>query len=70
MATKANTAPRAWSPGDRVAIADHSEAHGDTGTVLYTQGNGIVVVELDQGCAWPVFSGDELLPLESEDANG
>jgi len=45
--------------GDRVRIIDHSEAHGDIGVVWSIESNGIVLVELPQGCLWPC-SADEI----------
>jgi hypothetical protein len=48
-----------WAVGDEVVIADYSEAHGDTGKIDCIQKNGIILVELDQGCIWPV-TADEL----------
>ena len=46
--------------GSRVRIVDGSEANGDLGVVLYIQNNGIIVVELDQGCVWPITEEREL----------
>ena len=51
--------PPCWAVGDSVVIADHSEAHGDKGRVDFIQENGIILVELEQGCIWPV-TADEL----------
>lgn len=59
--------------GDRVIVQDHSEAHGDHGTVWHIQDNGIIVVELDSGCLWPILVGEELAPeepVQSERAGG
>jgi len=53
--------PPCWVIGDAVVIADHSEAHGDKGRVDFIQDNGIILVELEQGCMWPV-TADELQP--------
>lgn len=49
-------------PGDRVIIQDHSDAHGNHGTVWLIQNNGVILVELDPneediesyGVLWPV----------------
>lgn len=49
--------------GTRVKIVDGSEAHGDEGVVLDLQ-NGVCVILLDQGCAWPVCDVSEILILE------
>lgn len=40
--------------GDRVIVMDGSEAHGDRGVIAIIQNNGIILVELDEGCLWPV----------------
>ena len=40
--------------GDRVRIVDGSEAHGDMGKVDWIQQDGLIFVELDAGCIWPV----------------
>ena len=53
--------PPCWAVGDAVVIADHSDAHGDKGRVDHIQDNGIILVELEQGCIWPV-TADELQP--------
>ena len=51
-----------YAAGARVQITDHSEAHGDIGTVLWVQNNGLIIVELDgEKCCWPV-TADELKP--------
>lgn len=42
-------------------ICDHSEAHGDKGIVLWTQADGLIIVELEGGACWPV-TVDELKP--------
>ena len=42
-------------------ICDHSEAHGDKGAVLWTQEDGLIIVELETGACWPV-TADELKP--------
>lgn len=52
--------------GSRVRIVDGSEANGDLGVVLYIQNNGIIVVELDQGCVWPITEERELEEVDSE----
>lgn len=52
---------RRWAVGDSVVVADRSEAHGDKGKVLQVQDDGIVLVQLEQGCVWPV-TADELQP--------
>jgi hypothetical protein len=57
--------PRPWAVGDEVVIADYSEAHGDKGKIDRIQNNGIILVELDQGCIWPV-TADELRQEEAE----
>ncbi len=59
MSDKVWANPQHWSVGDKVVIADHSEAHGDRGKIDRIQDNGIILVELDQGCIWPV-TADEL----------
>jgi len=59
MADNVWTSPHPWTVGDKVVIADHSEAHGDKGRIDCIQDNGIILVELDQGCIWPV-TADEL----------
>jgi G3E family GTPase len=43
-----------WTVGDAVVIDDFSEAHGDRGCIHAIQENGIILVELEQGCIWPV----------------
>ena len=53
--------PPCWAVGDAVVIADYSEAHGDKGRVDFIQDNGIILVELEQGCIWPV-TADDLQP--------
>lgn len=40
--------------GDRVRIIDGSEAHGDKGVIITIQADGLLLVELEQGCLWPV----------------
>ena len=47
---------RGWcyAAGDAVEICDGSEAHGDKGKVLWIQDNGLIIVELEAGCVWPV----------------
>lgn len=50
--------------GDTVEICDHSEAHGDKGRVLWTQEDGIIIVELESGVCWPVTS-EELKPYNA-----
>jgi hypothetical protein len=55
--------PRPWVVGDEVVIADYSEAHGDKGKIVRIQDNGIILVELEQGCVWPV-TAEELWPQE------
>ena len=52
-------------PNDRVRITDGSEANGDTGTVLWTQADGLVIVELEAGCVWPVTE-DEFVIIEEK----
>lgn len=59
--------------GDRVKIVDRSEAHGDIGVIWSLpsledeeSGNGIIVVELDNGALWPV-SGHEIRPIDEEE---
>ena len=56
-----------WAVGDSVIVADHSEAHGDKGRVDHIQADGIILVELEQGCIWPV-TADELQPNEKDQA--
>lgn len=41
------------SVGDVITITDYSDAHGDNGIVWRIQDNGIVLVELENGCLWP-----------------
>jgi len=50
-----------YAAGDAVEICDHSEAHGDKGKVLWTQRDGLIIVELESGCCWPV-TAEELKP--------
>lgn len=45
--------------GNRVRIVDGSEAEGDSGTVYAIQANGIILVELGQGCIWPLMGEHE-----------
>jgi len=52
---------RCYAAGDAVEICDHSEAHGDKGKVLWIQKDGLIIVELESGCCWPV-TADELKP--------
>jgi hypothetical protein len=66
-----DTAPRSvvqqqacYAAGDAVEICDHSEAHGDKGKVLWTQKDGLIIVELESGCCWPVTE-EELKPHNS-----
>ena len=61
-----STQPRI-TEGMRVIINDHSDAQGDKGVVLAIQCGEIVIVELDQGCVWPVLM-DELIPDTSPGA--
>ena len=56
--------PHPWAVGDKVVITDYSEAHGDKGKIDRIQDNGIILVELEHGCIWPV-TADEL-QLEKE----
>ena len=51
--------------GDRVVINDYSDAQGDHGRIDHIQANGIILVELDEGCIWPVDGEHELI-LEGE----
>ncbi len=57
---------RGYAAGDAVEICDHSEAHGDKGKVLWTQEDGLIIVELETGCCWPV-TADELRLHNSQD---
>jgi hypothetical protein len=50
-----------YADGDAVEVCDHSEAHGDKGKVLWTQKDGLIIVELESGCCWPV-TAEELKP--------
>lgn len=61
-------AARDYKPkvGDRVTIEDCSEAQGDKGTILYIQSNGVILVELDAGCVWPLVGCTELEPITEE----
>lgn len=45
--------------GDRVYIADFSDAHGDAGTIYDIQDDGLIIVDLGE-CLWPVFSERDL----------
>lgn len=54
-------APSKWAVGKSVIINDYSEAHGDKGKILSVPDTGIILVELEQGCIWPV-TADELKP--------
>ena len=45
---------RAFGVGDYVTIADYSEAHGEKGRINHIQSNGIIHVEMEGGCVWPV----------------
>jgi hypothetical protein len=47
-------AAHGYAAGDAVEICDHSEAHGDKGKVLWKQKDGLIIVELESGCCWPV----------------
>ena len=58
--------PACYAAGDAVEVCDHSEAHGDNGTVLWTQKDGLIIVELESGCCWPV-TADELKPHNNKD---
>jgi hypothetical protein len=49
---------RDYEEGDVVEICDYSEAHGDKGIVLWTQEDGLIVVELECGVCWPVTAGE------------
>jgi hypothetical protein len=40
-------------------VSDHSSAHGDKGTIWKIQADGLILVDLEQGCVWPV-TADEL----------
>ena len=46
--------------GTRVIVKDYSEAHGLYGVVFDVQDNGIILVELDTECVWPVENESEL----------
>ena len=46
----------AWKVGDRVIIEDYSDAHGDRGEIHAIQDDGLIIVELDEGCIWPVLA--------------
>ena len=46
--------PACYAAGDNVEICDGSEAHGDKGKVLWVQDDGLIIVELEAGCVWPV----------------
>ena len=58
--------PACYVAGDAVEICDHSEAHGDKGAVLWTQDDGLLMVELEGGACWPV-TADELKPHNVQD---
>jgi hypothetical protein len=47
-------APHGYAAGDCVEICDGSEAHGDKGEVLWVQDDGLIIVEIEAGCVWPV----------------
>lgn len=52
-------------PGTRVRVVDHSDTHGDVGSVfeycLNDRGEReICLVLLDVGCVWPLVSPSEL----------
>lgn len=47
-------AAHGYAAGDNVEICDGSEAHGDKGKVLWVQDDGLIIVELEAGCVWPV----------------
>lgn len=49
--------------GYNVEICDGSIAHGNKGKVLWVQDDGLIIVELEEGCAWPVTE-TELKVLE------
>lgn len=53
--------------GNRVIIKDYSEAHGLYGVVFDVQDNGIILVELDTECVWPVDDEYELEVVVDED---
>lgn len=50
-----------FAAGDSVEICDGSMAHGDKGKVLWVQDDGLIIVELETGCVWPVTE-DEIKP--------
>ena len=54
-----STRPQSWAVGDAVIVSDHSSAHGDKGTIWKIQADGLILVDLEQGCVWPV-TADEL----------
>jgi len=52
--------PKVMKVGDRVVVCDHSEAHGDIGTIYIILNNGIILVDLEECLSlWPVYD-DEL----------
>jgi hypothetical protein len=53
-----------YAAGDAVEVCDHSEAHGDKGKVMWTQKDGLIIVELESGCCWPL-TAEELKPHNS-----
>lgn len=44
--------------GASVEICDGSEAHGDKGRVMQVQDDGLIIVELEAGCVWPVTKNE------------
>jgi len=59
-------AAHGYAAGDNVEICDGSEAHGDKGKVLWVQDDGLIIVELEAGCVWPVTE-HELKPHNKVD---
>ncbi len=47
-----------YNDGHPVIICDGSDVHGDKGNILWTQENGMIIVELESGVCWPVEESD------------
>jgi biotin-(acetyl-CoA carboxylase) ligase len=48
-----------WKVNDRVTLRDCSETEQFHGRIDHIQDDGIIIVELDNGCCWPV-EADEI----------
>lgn len=45
-----------FKTGDKVKVQDYSIAHGSTGVVMWVQQNGIIVADIGEDSAWPVYA--------------